>query len=142
MKTVKLIRHWSDHKQSTGTLLVLDQHKQPIFSCVCIERGDMQNKRKLSRVPDGVFPLVYEYSPRFNKHLWELKEVPNRSECKIHPANFWDELHGCIAPGLSLKELNNDGYYDVIESIKATREFHKALEGITKTTIEIKNETT
>lgn len=139
-RTVKLIRHWSDQNQTTGTLLVIDGNCQPVFGSLCIERGDRNNKRMVSRVPAGVYELVYEYSPKFKCDLWELKGVPGRSECKIHPSNFWDQLNGCIAPGIKLKDLDRDGYYDVTNSTNTTRSFHQALKGLRRTTIEIIDE--
>ena len=136
---VKLIRHWADENQSTGTLLVVNGIGQPVFGCLCIERGDRNNKRNVSNVPPGTYPLVYEYSPRFRKHLWELKDVPNRSECKIHQANFWDQLNGCIAPGLRLKDLDRDGYYDVTSSTNTLNNLHEALKGLRETSIQVIN---
>ena len=134
---VFLQRHWSDENQSTGTLLVLDKKGQPVFGSLCIERGDRNNQRNVSNVPAGTYPLVFEYSPRFGQLLWELKEVPNRSECKIHSANKWDQLNGCIALGLKLKDINNDGYFDVTSSRATMNAFHQVLKGITETTITI-----
>lgn len=141
MKTVKLIRSWTDHNQTTGTLMVIDEEKggQPIFMCPCIERGDRNNQKNISSVPQGVYPLVLEWSPRFETNLWELKEVPNRSECKIHPSNYWDQLNGCIAPGRYLSDMDGDGYMDVTSSGPTTKAFHKAMSGVKVTTIEIIN---
>ena len=137
---VKLIRLWSDENQSTGILIVLNELGQPVYASPCIERGDRNNERNVSRVPAGTYPLVYEYSPKFERKLWELKKVPGRSECKVHPSNYWDQLNGCIAPGLSLADMNKDGYYDVTSSVTATGRFHKALQGMKETTIEIIDE--
>jgi hypothetical protein len=137
MKKVVLQRLWQDKNQATGVLTVVDSIGQPIFICLCIERGDRNNKRNVSNVPAGIYPLVLEYSPRFKRDLFELKEVPNRSECKIHASNFWTQLNGCIAPGLKLKDMNRDGYYDVTNSKNSLEEFHTALNGIKKTTIQI-----
>lgn len=137
MKKVVLQRLWEDRNQSTGVLFVIDKKGQPVFASLCIERGDRNNERNVSNVPPGEYPLVFEHSPRFKQKLWELKDVPNRSECKIHPSNYWDQLNGCIAPGLELKDLDKDGYYDVTSSRNTTDKFHKVLEGMTETTIRI-----
>ena len=137
MKRVRLQRLWEDRNQSTGVLTVIDRNGQPIYASLCIERGDRNNQRNVSNVPPGIYPLVLERSPRFNKDLYELKDVPNRSECKIHASNYWKQLNGCIAPGIKLKDLNRDGYYDVTDSRNALESFHRALRGIKKTTIEI-----
>lgn len=137
MKKVKLQRVWSDYNQSTGMLMVVDENDQPIFASLCVERGNRNNQKSVSNVPAGIYPLVLEHSPKFNMDLWELKEVPNRSECKIHASNHWHQLNGCIAPGLKLKDLDKDGYYDVTSSRTTLNLFHEVMLGITKTTIEI-----
>lgn len=137
MKKVKLFRFWSDSNQSTGTLVVFNNENQPIFINPCIERGWQDNQQNISCVPTGVYPLKLEYSNRFDMDLWELKDVPNRSECKIHAANYWSQLNGCIAPGEYLADINSDGYFDVTNSRNTLSSFHASLEGISETTIEI-----
>jgi hypothetical protein len=137
MKKVKLQRLWEDKNQSTGVLFVIDETGQPIFASLCIERGDRNNQQSVSNVPPGIYPLVLERSPRFNIDLYELKDVPNRSECKIHASNYWNQLNGCIAPGVKLKDMNADGYYDVTESRNTVNSFHTAMKGVNKTTIQI-----
>ena len=139
-KRVVLQRVWMDENQSTGSLIVLDKFRQPIYISPCIERGDRNNERNVSNVPTGTYPLVWESSPKFGM-AWELKDVPNRSECKIHAANMWDEINGCIAPGTYLGELNADGYYDTLASGDSLKRFHLALEDMQEqgTTITIFN---
>ena len=139
-KRVVLQRVWMDENQSTGSLIVLDKFRQPIYISPCIERGDRNNERNVSNVPTGTYPLVWENSPKFGM-VWELKDVPNRSECKIHAANMWDEINGCIAPGTYLGELNADGYYDTLSSGDALKRFHLALADVQEqgTTITIFN---
>ena len=139
MKNLKVVlqRLWEDHNQSTGVLSIVNSTGQPVFACLCIERGDRNNQRNVSNVPPGVYPLVLEHSPRFKTDLWELKEVPNRSECKIHPSNYWNQLNGCIAPGIELRDMNSDGYFDVTQSRNATNAFHRVLKGMHSTTITI-----
>ena len=126
-KKVILQRVWMDENQSTGSLIVLDDLRQPIYINPCIERGDRNNEQNVSNVPTGTYPLVWENSPKFGM-VWELKDVPNRSECKIHAANMWNQINGCIAPGTYLGELNDDGYYDTLASGDALKRFHLALE--------------
>ena len=140
IKKVILQRVWMDDNQSTGSLIVLDDLRQPIYISPCIERGDRNNEQNVSNVPTGTYPLVWENSPKFGM-VWELKDVPNRSECKIHAANMWNQINGCIAPGTYLGEINNDGYYDTLASGEALKRFHLALEDMQEqgTTITIFN---
>jgi hypothetical protein len=140
IKKVILQRVWMDDNQSTGSLIVLDDLRQPIYISPCIERGDRNNEQNVSNVPTGTYPLVWENSPKFGM-VWELKDVPNRSECKIHAANMWNQINGCIAPGTYLGEINEDGYYDTLSSGDALKRFHLALEDMQEqgTTITIFN---
>ena len=64
-KKVILQRVWMDENQSTGSLIVLDELRQPIYISPCIERGDRNNESNVSNVPTGTYPLVYELSPKF-----------------------------------------------------------------------------
>lgn len=47
----------------------------------------------------GEYLAVYEYSPKFKQHLIELKNVPERTEIKIHAGNFRRDTRGCILVG-------------------------------------------
>lgn len=127
MRTVIIQRYKEDQNQTTGTLTVLDENGWPVYAAPCIERGDRDNQRNVSNVPPGEYPLVLEYSPRFRTDLWELKDVPNRSECKIHSSNYWTQLNGCIAPGTYLTDLNGDRYQDVAQSRVSLDRFHRAM---------------
>ena len=127
-------RFKKDHNQTTGTLTVLDENGWPVFTCPCIERGDRNNQRNISAIPSGTYPLHLEYSRRFRRRLYEIKDVPGRSECKIHSSNFWHELNGCIAPGSYLKKLDGDKYMDVAASRRALNDLHRVLT-IKRTTI-------
>jgi len=137
MKRVILPRIWRDDNQSTGALMVVDDNGQPLFINPCVERGWQDNQRNISSIPEGEYPLVWEYSDKFKRMLWEIKDVPNRSECKIHPVNFSRDLNGCVAPGQDLVDIDKDGYMDVTDSRNTLKKFHKALEGMTETTIQI-----
>ena len=132
MKTIKIIRDWQDDNQTLGKCTVYSEDNKPLFSAISLERGWRNNERNVSCVPLGRYPLVLEWSNRFKQYLWELKNVPNRAECKFHSANYWFQLNGCIALGLKLKDINNDGYNDVTNSRKTMKAFHDALKGDTR----------
>jgi len=102
-------------KQTTGTLKVFINNKLK-YECKCLELPYKNNEKKISCVKPGTYPIVLEYSPAFKMNLWELKNVPNRSESKIHIANYVTELEGCIAPGLEQKDINGDGLVDNVNS--------------------------
>lgn len=99
----------------------------PLFSSVSLERGWLDNKPNVSCIPTGEYYVVYEYSPAFNRFLWEIYGVEGRSECKFHIANYYHQLQGCIALGLRSLFLNDDLVRDLTRSKDALDEFHIAL---------------
>ena len=102
-----------------------------------IERGWKDNANNISCVPKGVYPLKYEWSDKFKRNLWELYDVPNRSECKFHVANYWRQLNGCIALGKYHEDIDYDGDPDVADSSKTLDKLHKALQDKINVTVKI-----
>jgi len=139
MKTIEVIRDWQDTNQTLGKCTVYDTDKKPLFSSLSLERGWRNNERMVSCIPVGEYECVLEWSNRFKQDLWEIKEVPGRSECKFHSANYWFQLNGCIALGQKLKDINNDGYNDVTNSRNTMRQFHNALKGERKVKLIVKD---
>ena len=127
MYTAIIQRYWSDESQTLGTLTLLDNKLNPIFAAISLERGSQDNKPNVSSVPVGEYKCVYEYSPRFERNLWELKDVPNRSECKFHASNYWNQLNGCIALGDTAENIGQDFRLDVSYSGNTMETFHRLL---------------
>lgn len=96
-----------------------------------------KNERNTSCVPAGVYDIVLEPSAAFGRDLWELKDVPGRSEVKIHAANFTAQLRGCIAPALELRDINSDGIPDAANSRLALAALHEAMWSTRSSTITI-----
>lgn len=132
MKTIQIKRAFQNDKQTLGVCTVLDEFNRPLFSAISLERGWLDNKINISCVPKGIYPVVFEYSPKFDKYLWELKKVPNRTECKFHSANFWYQLNGCIALGTMTKNIDKDGFYDISNSKNTMKYFDFILKNETK----------
>ena len=109
------------------------------FKSDSIERGDNNNQARISCIPEGEYELILEYSNRFKKNLWEIKGVPNRSECKFHSANYSYQLNGCIALGQNRKDINEDGHKDVTSSKYTMNKFHKSLKGHKKAILKVIN---
>lgn len=135
---IEIDRNWQDKNQTLGKCTVFNSDNKPVFSSVCLERGWRDNQKRVSCVPLGTYTCKLEWSNRFKSDLWELKGVPNRSECKFHSANYWFQLNGCIALGQSIKDINKDGYNDVTSSRSTMKRFHKALKGLKEVELTIK----
>ena len=127
MYTAIIQRYWSDESQTLGTLTLLDSDLNPIFAAISLERGWQDNKPNVSSVPADEYLCVYEYSPTFERNLWELIAVPNRSECKFHASNYWNQLNGCIALGDTAENIGQDFRLDVTNSSNNMDTFHRLL---------------
>ena len=128
MKEIILNRDFKQDKQTLGVCYIKDNNKGVVvFKSEAIERGWKDNQRMISCIPDGTYSVVLEYSDRFKTMLWEIKGVPNRSECKFHAANYARQLNGCIALGNNRKDIDGDGYHDVTSSRTTMAKFHKAM---------------
>ena len=126
---IELFRLEYEKKQTLGECAITENGKD-IFLAKSLERADNNNQRNISCIPSGEYLCVLEYSNKFNRDLWEIKGVPNRSECKFHSANYWHDLNGCIALGTKYLDIDNDGFRDVLNSNNTMKKFHKVLEGL------------
>jgi len=136
MREIHIIRTVHQSAQTLGNLLVIDG-TDLLFQCRTLELPWKDNQTATSCAPAGTYPVVLEYSPAFGTHLWELKDVPGRSEIKIHPANFARQLRGCIALGDQHVFIDKDQFKDIINSRKTVDQFHKVMAGMVKTRIHI-----
>ncbi len=57
-------------------------------------------------IPEGEYEVKYVFSPRFQRKMLRLREVPGRDGILIHPANYVDQLKGCIAPASYIQDMN------------------------------------
>ncbi len=137
---IKIHRINQDKNQTLGTCTVLDHNNKLVFTSLALERGWQNNANRVSCYPAGVYTCKLEYSDRFKKMLWEVKEVFGRSECKFHAANYWAQLEGCTALGLRLRDLNKDNYDDITNSADTMAEFHLALSAYTEAVLVVTTE--
>lgn len=127
MKIVRINRKKQDATQTLGFVLVTGDNDEPVYADISLERGWRDNKRNVSCIPEGMYTLKKEWSPRFKMDLWEIYGVEGRSECKFHAANYWHDLNGCIAPGIAVKDIDRDGRLDVTSSRASLERFHAAM---------------
>lgn len=122
------VHRWQQNEVQTSSVCsVLDEYRHPLFASVSLERGWMNNYPNISCYPIGEYVLVYEWSSRFKRMLWEIYGIEGRSECKFHSANHWWQLNGCNALGLRFKDMNADGFKDITYSRNTMQQFDQAL---------------
>lgn len=141
MKKLVLYRNNYIGPEILGHLMVFEDlpkgGSRLIFECKTIELEWKNNTVNQSCVPAGFYNIEWEYSSKFNEYLWELKGVPGRSEAKIHVANYYTQIQGCIAVGDMHICINSDPYPDVRNSRNTLNRLHKTLSGQTLTSIQI-----
>lgn len=95
------------------------------FQCYTLELPWGKNPTGHSCIPCGTYPLSYGMfyggdgvGGKLDYPAYIL-EVPGRSEIKIHIANIYTQLLGCIAPGTAL------GYYKDLWAVLNSSVAHK-----------------
>lgn len=130
MKKVYLIRYRADEAATLGTLTVPNAQ---LYTCKTLELPWINNEQSISCIPVGEYKCVYSRSPLLSiksgkdVFTYEVLDVPNRDGIRIHKANFFYELRGCIALGNALKDINGDGNMDVINSDDTLERFEELM---------------
>ena len=125
---IKEIRYIQDDKQTMSSCVVLSDNNQPLFASLLLTRGWRNNEANVSCLPIGTYPVVFEWSNKYQRKLWEVKNTGSRSEIKFHPLNYYFDSEGCNGLGRRPKHLNSDKYLDLTDSANTIKDFHKALE--------------
>ena len=116
-KTLILTRNQDDGVQCLGTLT------DGFLSWNTLERPWKNNQPNISCIPKGTYDVKWTFSPKFLKYTYEIIAVPRRSGIRIHSANFFSDLFGCVALGNGYKDINGDGKLDIINSKLSIQEF-------------------
>jgi hypothetical protein len=85
------------------------------FKCVTLERLGME-------ILAGVYNVEFTFSPDFNR-VMPLIDVPGRTGCRFHWANFPAQLLGCIALG---EKVDGDA---IDESVIAFNQLYAIIQG-------------
>lgn len=102
-------------KQTTGFLHVLNDKDEIQLGYNTLELGWENNQRSISCIPAGEYKVKKRFSKKFKNHFHVL-DVPNRSYILIHAGNFYTDIRGCILVGTDFKDINGDGYLDLLNS--------------------------
>lgn len=136
-REIVLIRNVSEEYQELGNFFVFDGDGRKLFECKSLELAWRDNQRNISCIPAGSYDIVFEWSSKYSMYLWEMKDVPGRTETKIHAANYFRQLQGCIALGDMHIDMDGDTYRDVRNSVKTILKFHTAMEPVQSSKIHI-----
>lgn len=123
---IVIIIRKSTKKQTTGILTASNAGAS--FACKTVERPWLNNANSISCIPTGTYQVKWTFSPKFMKYTYQVMNVPNRSGIRIHSANFYSQLQGCIALGDALVDVNKDGELDTINSKKTIALFENFMQ--------------
>ncbi len=103
---------------TTCTMGVLSVIEREFYT---IEKPWRNNEKFKSCIPEGTYECVSYTSDKF-PDVWEIKEVPGRSDILIHDGNFEQDVEGCIAVGLLISKtyqmvINSDKAIEMLRSI-------------------------
>jgi hypothetical protein len=133
MKEVTLKRFSNDTKQTLGVLTLVKDDGQ-LFVCKTLELPWKNNASNVSCIPVGSYTCKYTRSNRMSAQAghdvftYEVLNVPSRAGVRIHSANFFSQLLGCVALGDAHKDINNDQELDVIHSGNTIAAFENVLQ--------------
>ena len=113
-------------KETTGILTASNAGAS--FACKTVERPWLNNANSISCIPKGTYQVRWTLSPKFMKYTYQVMDVPGRSGIRIHSANFYSQLEGCIALGDALVDVNGDGELDTINSKKTIALFENFMQ--------------
>lgn len=131
MDKVFLKRILSNDKQTLGVVSFLNGSE--IWMCKSLELAWKDNLPNVSCIPKGEYVCKYTRSNRFSKlkgydyFTYEVLNVPARAGIRIHAANYFFQILGCIALGNAFKDINIDGQLDTIHSGNTVTQFEKLL---------------
>ena len=106
------------------------------FTRVSGELPWRDNKPDISCVPVGIYNVKLDYSPKRKTNLYELQNVPGRSDCQIHSASYCgdllkgkkSDLLGCISLGENIA-TTSEGQKILTGSRKAIKAFYDLMQG-------------
>ncbi len=124
-KTIVLRRIKRNEIATFGVLLVPNL-EAPFL--VTLELPWLDNRRQVSCIPEGTYPLTPIDSPKYGS-TWLLENVPNRSEILIHVGNYPKDSRGCILAGLAAGLGNSIG--QSMAGMQLLRRALKGKEGLT-----------
>lgn len=118
MKTIILRRI---AKNKDGVFGILIDGNVPF--AVTVEPEDKNNKSNISCIPEGEYKCFFRRKETSNRNydIWELMNVPNRSNIQIHKGVTEDSSEGCIIVGESFEPYKKKSA-GVMQSTKAYNE--------------------
>lgn len=103
MIILTLKRFSSTDRGTFGVLL--DESGYPIADTV--ERPWKNNENEVSCIPIGEYVCKVRWSETFKRNVYEILNVPNRTDILLHPGNTMMDVKGCILLGFGWQNMIN-----------------------------------
>jgi len=105
------IKRWYHNDCTIGRLALSGS----AFQCFTLELPWRENERGISCIPKGAYKAFKRQSPK-NGNVFELRNVPQRTNIQCHSGNYTRQIEGCILVGASVTFLDADTIPDVTNS--------------------------
>ena len=99
-----------------------------VFQCLGAENPWHDNAQGQSCIPAGRYRMKRDFYNRGGYEAFEVLDVPNRSEIKIHIGNGPADVLGCLVVGKT--PMLYKGVYGVASSTETYSKFMAALAGV------------
>ena len=94
---LKLKRHWFSERSTIGVLMVDTVHFA--FTLEDVARPNGVKIAGSTCIPAGEYPVIVDFSQRFQKPMPHVMDVPMFEGIRIHTGNSSADVAGCIAVG-------------------------------------------
>ena len=127
MKQAKLLRIIKSDKETLGVLITEETNE--IFVCKSLELAWKGNQSNISCIPAGEYICKWTRSVHLSQlkgedvFTYQVFDVPEREGIRIHSANYFTQIQGCVALGSALKDINSDGQLDAVHSGETVAKF-------------------
>lgn len=118
--TLEVLRFFENDFQTLAKFIVFDDWNCELAQGYILELPDRCNEIKTSRIYEGEYECVKRYSKKYGNHFHVL-DVCGRTYILIHHGNYYTDTKGCLLPGDSLSDINDDGLRDVTNSKKTMK---------------------
>ena len=94
---LQVVRFMCGATCTIGELLVDGEHE--CWTLEDVVRPDGEKVYGETAIPYGTYPVIVNFSNRFQRDLPLLVGVPNFAGIRIHPGNVASQTHGCLLVG-------------------------------------------
>jgi len=114
MKGILIRLEDNDTEQTLGQLYIYDGLNL-VFQCKTLELPDRDNKKMVSRIPEGTYKVKRRTSDKFGEH-YHITGVEGRKLILMHVGNYHKQTHGSVLLGQNFIDVDHDGHADVTMS--------------------------